>query len=63
LHTPRWTFGFNKQWGDKGAFFLTEPQDNREREWRGYVRDSDGYLIEVGQYMQMALDRFKTYGS
>jgi len=23
------------------------------------MRDPDGYLIEVGQYTQMALDRFK----
>ena len=51
--TPR------KQWGDKGAFFLTEPLDNHGGEWRCYMRDPDGYLIEVGQYTQMALDRFK----
>jgi len=25
------------------------------------MRDPDGYLIEVGQYTQMALDRFKSY--
>jgi len=25
------------------------------------MRDPDGYLIEVGQYTQMALDRFKKY--
>jgi hypothetical protein len=49
-----------KQWGDKGAFFLTEPLDNHGWEWRCYMRDPDGHLIEVGQYSQMALDRFKT---
>jgi len=27
------------------------------------MRDPDGYLIEVGQYTQMALDRFKTSAS
>jgi hypothetical protein len=26
---------------------------------RCYLRDPDGYLIEVGQYPQMVLDRFK----
>ena len=48
-----------KQWGDKGAFFLTEPLDNHGWEWHCYMPDPDGYLIEVGQYTQMALDRFK----
>jgi catechol 2,3-dioxygenase-like lactoylglutathione lyase family enzyme len=52
-----------KQWGDKGAFFLTEPLDNHGWEWRCYMRDPDGYLIEVGQYTQMALDRFKNHAS
>jgi len=47
-----------KQWGDKGAFFLTEPLDNHGWEWRCYMRDPDGYLIEVGQYTQIALDWF-----
>jgi len=44
----------------QGAFFLTEPLDNHGWEWRCYMRDPDGYLIEVGQYTQMALDHFKT---
>jgi hypothetical protein len=48
---------------DKGAFFLTEPLDNHGWEWRCYMRDPDGYLIEVGQYTQMALDRFKNDAS
>ena len=49
-----------KEWGDKGAFFLTEPLANPDGwEWRCYMRDPDGYLIEVGQYTQMALDHFK----
>jgi hypothetical protein len=25
------------------------------------MRDPDGYLIEVGQYTQLALDHFKRY--
>ena len=48
-----------KQWRGKGAFFLTEPLNNRGWEWRCYMRDPDGYLIEVGQYTQVALDYFK----
>jgi catechol 2,3-dioxygenase-like lactoylglutathione lyase family enzyme len=49
-----------KQWREKGAFFLTEPLNNRGWEWRCYMRDPDGYLIEVGQYTQVALDYFKS---
>jgi hypothetical protein len=41
------------------AFFLTEPMDNHGWEWRCYMRDPDGYFIEVGQYTQKALDHFK----
>jgi catechol 2,3-dioxygenase-like lactoylglutathione lyase family enzyme len=33
---------------EKGAHFLTEPQD-RGSELRCYLRDPDGYLIEIGQ--------------
>ena len=50
-----------KQWRDNGALFLTEPLDNHGWEWRCYMRDPDGYLIEVGQYTQVALDHFKKY--
>ena len=32
----------------KGAQFLTEPKD-RKAELRCYIRDPDGYLIEIGQ--------------
>ncbi|TDD44230.1 VOC family protein [Saccharopolyspora elongata] len=32
----------------KGAQFLTEPKD-RKAELRCYLRDPDGYLIEIGQ--------------
>jgi catechol 2,3-dioxygenase-like lactoylglutathione lyase family enzyme len=37
-----------EQWSDKGAEFLTPPVDRRA-ELRCYMRDPDGYLIEVGQ--------------
>ncbi len=36
------------EWKAKGAEFLTEPID-RGAELRCYMRDPDGYLIEVGQ--------------
>jgi catechol 2,3-dioxygenase-like lactoylglutathione lyase family enzyme len=36
-------------WKDKGAEFVTPPID-RGAEIRCYMRDPDGYLIEVGQF-------------
>lgn len=37
-----------RDWTDRGAQFLTPPID-RGAEVRCYLRDPDGYLIEVGQ--------------
>jgi catechol 2,3-dioxygenase-like lactoylglutathione lyase family enzyme len=37
-----------QEWSQKGAHFLTEPKDHTF-ETRCYMRDPDGYLIEVGQ--------------
>ena len=37
-----------EEWSSKGAEFLTPPLD-RGAEIRCYMRDPDGYLIEVGQ--------------
>jgi catechol 2,3-dioxygenase-like lactoylglutathione lyase family enzyme len=37
-----------REWSQKGAEFVTEPID-RGAEIRCYMRDPDGYLIEVGQ--------------
>jgi len=37
-----------EQWGAKGAEFMTPPID-RGAEIRCYMRDPDGYMIEVGQ--------------
>jgi Glyoxalase/Bleomycin resistance protein/Dioxygenase superfamily len=37
-----------RNWKAKGAEFVTEPID-RVAEVRCYMRDPDGYLIEVGQ--------------
>ncbi len=36
------------EWRKRGAEFLTEPKEH-ELEIRCYIRDPDGYLIEVGQ--------------
>ncbi|MGJ3558537.1 VOC family protein [Streptomyces sp. INA 01156] len=38
----------HREWSAKGAEFLTPPID-RTAELRCYLRDPDGYLIEVGQ--------------
>jgi catechol 2,3-dioxygenase-like lactoylglutathione lyase family enzyme len=49
------------KWKAKGAEFLTEPLDNHGHELRCYMRDPDGYLIEVGQYSEEAIERFNEY--
>jgi catechol 2,3-dioxygenase-like lactoylglutathione lyase family enzyme len=36
------------EWSARGAEFLTEPKQH-EHEIRCYIRDPDGYIIEVGQ--------------
>jgi len=36
------------EWGARGAEFLTPPKQH-ETEIRCYIRDPDGYIIEVGQ--------------
>jgi catechol 2,3-dioxygenase-like lactoylglutathione lyase family enzyme len=36
------------EWSSRGAHFLTPPKQH-ETELRCYIRDPDGYLIEVGQ--------------
>jgi hypothetical protein len=40
---------------------LPKPLDNHGHEWRCYMRDPDGYLIEVGQYTPAAIERFATF--
>lgn len=39
-----------RDWTAKGAQFLMEPKDHGV-EIRAYVRDPDGHLIEVGQFV------------
>jgi lactoylglutathione lyase len=41
-----WTY--YEKWKKRGAEFLTEPKEHK-LEFRCYIRDPDGYLIEVGQ--------------
>ena len=36
------------EWNERGAKFLTKPLDNHGAEQRCYLRDPDGYLIELG---------------
>ena len=54
-------WGCYSQWKAKGAQFLTEPLDNHGWELRCYMRDPDGYLIEVGQYSQQSINHFNEY--
>lgn len=49
------------EWKAKGAEFITEPRDNHGWETRCYMRDPDGYIIEVGQASQKMVDRFSRY--
>jgi predicted enzyme related to lactoylglutathione lyase len=37
-----------EDWMSKGAESITEPKEH-DREWRCYMKDPDGYIIEVGQ--------------
>jgi hypothetical protein len=30
-------------------------------EWRCYMPHPDGYIVEVGQYTQLAIDRFNSH--
>jgi hypothetical protein len=45
----------------EGAGFLTEPLDNHGWELRCYMRDPDGYIIEVGQYSRASIERFHEF--
>ena len=48
------------EWTAKGAEFITEPLDNHGWETRCYMRDPDGYIIEVGQSSQKMVDLLRT---
>jgi len=40
------------------SYFLTKPLDKHGHELRCYMRDPDGYLIEVGGYTPKAIELF-----
>ncbi|MFC3505646.1 VOC family protein [Micromonospora krabiensis] len=48
-------------WRSRGGEFLTEPKDHGV-EIRCYLRDPDGYLVEVGQNTDIALQRSRAAG-
>ena len=50
-----------KQWKSKGAHFITEPLDNHGWEMRCYMRDPDGYIIEVGQSSSKMIKLFANF--
>lgn len=50
------------EWKEKGAHFLTQPLDNHGWETRCYMRDPDGYILEVGQASQKMIDLFNAQG-
>lgn len=52
-----------KEWKENGAQFITEPLDNHGWEMRCYMRDPDGYIIEVGQASQKMINLFKEFES
>ena len=47
------------EWKSKGADFITEPLDNHGWEKRCYMRDPDGYIIEVGEPSQKMIGMFQ----
>jgi len=49
------------EWKAKGAEFITKPLDNHGWEMRCYMRDPDGYIIEVGQSSQKMIELFQSY--
>jgi hypothetical protein len=49
------------EWKGKGAEFITEPLDNHGWETRCYMRDPDGYIIEVGQPSQKMVELLRSY--
>ncbi len=48
------------EWKGKGAEFITHPLDNHGWETRCYMRDPDGYIIEVGQPSQKMVELFRS---
>ena len=53
-----WEWKVKRGWKAKGADFITEPLDNHGWEMRCYIRDPDGYIIEVGQSSPKMIEMF-----
>ncbi len=51
------------EWKAKGAAFITEPLDNHGWETRCYMRDPDGYIIEVGQPSPKMVELLHSYAA
>jgi predicted enzyme related to lactoylglutathione lyase len=49
------------EWKAKGAEFITAPLDNRGWETRCYIRDPDGYIIEVGESSPKMIELFRRH--
>ena len=49
------------EWTAKGAEFITAPLDNHGWETRCYMRDPDGYIIEVGEPSEKMVALFEQY--
>lgn len=47
------------EWKGRGAEFITEPLDNHGWEMRCYMRDPDGYIIEVGESSEKMIAHLK----
>lgn len=50
-----------REWKATGAEFLAEPWDKHGWAMRCYMRDPDGYIIEMGQYSQASIERFHEF--
>jgi catechol 2,3-dioxygenase-like lactoylglutathione lyase family enzyme len=51
------------EWKAKGAVFITKPLDNHGWETRCYMRDPDGYIIEVGEPSQKMVELFQRFAT
>lgn len=47
---------YYREWKKKGAEFLTEPKDH-EHEYRCYMKDPDGYIIEIGETKESFVEK------
>jgi hypothetical protein len=48
-------------WATRQLSRIEPPVWEMRQQWRCYMRDPDGYIIDVGQYTQMAIDWFNNH--